>query len=292
MSISSSAVLVSLNVSVWPASTIDKEVTNKVLDDAMAHQSAGKFKKDLFAGTSLRKNIENRAARVRQFHAKHTIPWADKGDRLLPTALFLDYKTMIDKEQREFNAMCETFFDAYPQLCSEAPVNMGKLFKKDDYPDLDVVRGRFGFRSKISPLPEAGDFRLDVSNQEVADQVADIKAKYDADMQTRLAEAMRDPWDRLHKMLTTISTKLTDDKDAATEDAKGKRYHDTLITNPLDLCELLGKLNITKDPKLEDARRQLEDTMRSTDIEVIKASPDVRESIKAKVDTILGKFDW
>ena len=60
MSISSSAVLVSLNVSVWPASTIDKEATNKVLDDAMAHQSAGKFKKDLFAGTSLRKDIENR----------------------------------------------------------------------------------------------------------------------------------------------------------------------------------------------------------------------------------------
>lgn len=284
MSISSSAVLVSLNVSVWPASTIDKEATNKVLDDAMAHQSAGKFKKDLFAGTSLRKDIENRAARVRQFHAKNTIPWADKGDRLLPTSLFLEYKAAIDQEELGFNAMCQDFFDAYPQLCAQAPVNMGKLFKRDDYPTLDVVRGRFGFRSKISPLPEAGDFRLDVSSQEIADQVADIKAKYDADMQIRLAEAMRDPWDRLHKMLTTISAKLTDDKD--------KRYHDTLITNPLDLCALLGKLNITKDPKLEDARRELEDTMRSTDIEVIKASPDVRESIKAKVDTILGKFDW
>ena len=32
--------------------------------------------------------------------------------------------------------------------------------------------------------------------------------------------------------------------------------------------------------------------MRHADIEVIKSSPDVRESIKAKVDTILGKFDW
>ena len=61
---------------------------------------------------------------------------------------------------------------------------------------------------------------------------------------------------------------------------------------PLELCALLGKLNITKDPKLEDARLQLEATMRHADIEVIKSSPDVRESIKAKVDTILGKFDW
>ena len=286
MSISSSAVLVSLNISVWPASTIDKEVTTRVLDDAMAHQNAGKFKKDLLAGTSLRKDIENRAARARQFHAKQTIPWADKGDRLLPTCLFLEYKQTIDKELLEFNGMCEEFFQAYPTLCAAAPVNMGKLFKRDDYPDLDVVRGRFGFRSRISPLPEAGDFRLDVSNQEIADQIADIKTKYDADMQARLADAMRDPWDRLHKMLTTISSKLTDDK------SEGKRYHDTLVTNPLELCALLGKLNITKDPKLEDARLQLEATMRHADIEVIKSSPDVRESIKAKVDTILGKFDW
>jgi len=286
MSISSSAVLVSLNISVWPASTIDKEVTTKVLDDAMAHQNAGKFKKDLLAGTSLRKDIENRAARARQFHAKNTIPWADKGDRLLPTSLFLEYKQTIDKELLEFNGMCEEFFQAYPSLCAAAPVNMGKLFKRDDYPDLDVVRGRFGFRSRISPLPEAGDFRLDAGNQEIADQIADIKTKYDADMQARLADAMRDPWDRLHKMLTTISSKLTDDK------SEGKRYHDTLVTNPLELCALLGKLNITKDPKLEDARLQLEATMRHADIEVIKSSPDVRESIKAKVDTILGKFDW
>lgn len=286
MSISSSAVLVSLNISVWPASTIDKEVTTRVLDDAMAHQNAGKFKKDLLAGTSLRKDIENRAARSRQFHAKQTIPWADKGDRLLPTCLFLEYKQTIDKELLEFNGMCEEFFQAYPTLCAAAPVNMGKLFKREDYPDLDVVRGRFGFRSRISPLPEAGDFRLDVSNQEIADQIADIKTKYDADMQARLADAMRDPWDRLHKMLTTISSKLADDK------SEGKRYHDTLVTNPLELCALLGKLNITKDPKLEDARLQLEATMRHADIEVIKSSPDVRESIKAKVDTILGKFDW
>jgi hypothetical protein len=286
MSISSSAVLVSLNISVWPASTIDKEVTTRVLDDAMAHQNAGKFKKDLLAGTSLRKDIENRAARSRQFHAKQTIPWADKGDRLLPTCLFLEYKQTIDKELLEFNGMCEEFFQAYPSLCAAAPVNMGKLFKREDYPDLDVVRGRFGFRSRISPLPEAGDFRLDAGNQEIADQIADIKTKYDADMQARLADAMRDPWDRLHKMLTTISSKLTDDK------SEGKRYHDTLVTNPLELCALLGKLNITKDPKLEDARLQLEATMRHADIEVIKSSPDVRESIKAKVDTILGKFDW
>jgi len=51
-------------------------------------------------------------------------------------------------------------------------------------------------------------------------------------------------------------------------------------------------LNVTKDPLLENARRSLELTMLGVDIEAIKESPDVRSSVKAKVDDILSKFDW
>jgi hypothetical protein len=55
---------------------------------------------------------------------------------------------------------------------------------------------------------------------------------------------------------------------------------------------LLTKLNVTGDPKLEEARRQLEQAMVGADIEAIKESPIVRETMKSRVDTILSKFDW
>ena len=281
MSISASAVLVELNISVWPASKIDKEITNKVNFDAGAVHGASQTKKNLFAGTNMRSNIEKLAARVRLYHNQCTLPWADKGERMLPTALFMDYKQTMDDYNNTFQMMCSEFFTAYPSLVAAAPVALQGLFKAEDYPDIEDVRTKFGFRRAVKPLPEAGDFRLDIPAQDLKE----IRDEYEQQYSNKLADAMRAPWERLHAMLITLSTKMADE-------GEGKRYHDTLISNPLELCELLTKLNVTKDPKLEDARRQLELTMLGANIEVIKESTDARVELKSKVDAILGKFSW
>lgn len=287
MSIASSAVLVELNISVWPASKVDKEITEQVNNDAGAVYGAAQTKKNLFAGTSMRKDIEKFAARVRLFHNQHTLPWADKGERLLPTALFMDYKQTMDNYAQTFDVMCQNFFTAYPTLVQQAQANLGSMYKADDYPDIEEVQTKFGFRRAVSPLPEAGDFRLDVN---IAD-LEEMKQEYTRKFDERLADAMRAPWDRLHRILEDMSSKLTDEVDANGEVAK-KRYHETLVTNAQELCTLLTKLNVTKDPKLEEARRSLEITMLGADIESIKESPEVRSDLKHRVDDILKRFDW
>jgi len=284
MSISSSALLVELNISVWPASKLDREVTDKVNTDASAVRGASQTKKNLFAGTSLRKDISDFAARVRLYHNKHTLPWADKGERMLPTALFMDYKQTINGFEQTFNMMCTNFFVEYPRLVVDAPNNLGSMYKAEDYPEIEEVRMKFGFRRAVKPIPESGDFRLDIP----AHDLAEMKNDYEKQYSDRLVEAMREPWERLHKMLVGMSEKLTDIEG---DDSK-KRYHDTLISNPIELCGLLTKLNVTNDPKLEEARRQLELTMLGADIESIKEDADSRSALKSKVDAILGKFDW
>ena len=284
MSISSSALLVELNISVWPASKLDREITDKVNTDASAVRGASQTKKNLFAGTSLRKDISDFAARVRLYHNKHTLPWADKGERMLPTKLFMDYKQTMNGFEQTFNMMCNNFFIEYPRLVAEAPTNLGTMYKAEDYPDLTDVRLKFGFKRTVKPVPEAGDFRLDIPAYDLEEMRSEFTKQHD----TKLAEAMREPWERLHKMLVGMSEKLTDIEG---DDSK-KRYHDTLISNPIELCGLLTKLNVTNDPKLEEARRQLELTMLGADIESIKEDADSRSALKSKVDAILGKFDW
>jgi hypothetical protein len=274
---------VELNISVWPASKLDREITDKVNTDASAVRGASQTKKNLFAGTSLRKDISDFAARVRLYHNKHTLPWADKGERMLPTALFMDYKQTINGFEQTFNMMCSNFFIEYPRLVAEAPTNLGTMYKAEDYPDLTDVRLKFGFRRTVKPVPEAGDFRLDIP----AHDLDEMRSEFLKQQDNKLAEAMREPWDRLHEMLVGISEKLTD-KDG---EAK-KRYHDTLITNPIELCGLLTKLNVTNDPKLEEARRQLELVMIGADIEDIKEHADSRIELKSKVDDILKRFEW
>jgi hypothetical protein len=284
VSISSSALLVELNISVWPASKVDREITDKVNTDAGAVRGASQTKKNLFAGTSLRKDISDFAARVRLFHNKHTLPWADKGERMLPTALFMDYKQAMNGYEHSFNMMCNNFFLEYPRLVSEAPQALQGLFKAEDYPDIEEVKLKFGFRKAVKPLPESGDFRLDIP----AHDLEEMKNDYEQQYSNRLAEAMREPWDRLHKTLVGMSEKLTDIEG---DDSK-KRYHDSLISNPLELCQLLTKLNVTKDPKLEEARKQVELTMLGASIEDIKEDADSRSELKSKVDAILNKFTW
>lgn len=286
MSITSSAVLVEMNISVWTANKLDKGETEKVIIGASAVKDAAQVRKNLMAGTSMRKDIADYAAGCRLWHNTRTLPWADKGARLMPTSLFMEYKQEANVRRDTFNTMVDNFIAQYPALVQTAQNYLGGLFKAEDYPDAEEVRSKFGFRLVFSPVPESGDFRIQVGQQDLDD----LRTQYENNFNERLTEAMREPWDRLHKLLTGMSEKLTDAQDEDTQ-AK-KRYHDTLITNATSLCGLLTHLNVSKDPQLEAARRQLEQTMLGADIDSIKESPEVRASMKSKVDAILSQFQW
>jgi hypothetical protein len=283
MSITNSSILVEMNLSVWTASKIDKQATENVTCDAGANRNAAKVHKNLMAGTNLRKDISNYAMAANTWHRSLTVPWADKGNRLLPTSLFLTYKTEANERRDRFNAMVEEFITNYPALVQNAQHELGTLFNVNDYPSADEVRSKFGFRLVFSPVPEAGDFRLDVG----AKEMEELRAQYEDSFKERIAEAMREPWDRLHKLLTVMSDKLVEP-----EGDDKKVYHETLVTNAEAMCELLTHLNVTQDPTLEAARVQLVQVMTGADIIDMRESPAVRADIKSQVDSILSQFNW
>ncbi len=285
MSISSSAVLVELNISVWTANKLDKGATDIVLASNSASSGSAQVRKNLMAGTDKRKKIADYAARARLYHNQTTLSWSDKGARLLPTSLFMDYKQNMNVYQSNMTTMIEDFYANYADLIDLAKHHMGDLFNPYDYPSIEELRSKFGFRLVFSPLPEGGDFRLDIPKADMDE----LGQQYESAFNDRLKDAMREPWEKLHKNLVHISEKLTD---VEGDDDTKKRYHDTLITNAQELCGLLTHLNITKDPMLENARRSLELTMLGVDIEDIKEHAEVRQSVKSKVDDILKKFDW
>ncbi len=285
MSIESSAMLVELNISVWTANKVDRNATRKVAADNYASSDAGLFKKNLMAGTHLRKEIADYAASCRLWHNMRTLPWSDRGPRLLATSLFFDYKTEANARQQYFMSKRDQFIKEYPTLKDTAQTNLGAMFDPMDYPDVDTVASKFDFRLVFSPVPSSGDFRLDLPAQEMAE----MRAQYDSAFDKRLAEAMREPWDRMHDVLTSMTSKLADvEADPETK----RRWHDTFITNAQDMCQMLTHLNVTKDPKLEEARRKLERAIYNVSIEDIKESAETRIDVKAKLDDILKSYNW
>lgn len=283
MSITSSSVLTELNISVWTANKLDRATTNKLTSDSRASTDAAQVRKNLMAGTTLRKDIADFAAGCRLWHNSRTLPWSDRGARLLPTSLFMAYKQEANARRDRFNQMVTQFLTDYPQLKAQAQQHLGDLFDEADYPDADEVASKFGFRLVFSPVPESGDFRLDIPAQELDE----MRKEYDTNFVSRVEEAMRTPWEQLHKMLTAMSDKLTE-----VEGEDKRRWHDTFITNAHEMCQMLTHLNVTKDPKLEDARRKLETALVGVDIDDIKEDEFVRAEVKTKVDAILSGFDW
>lgn len=284
MSISASSVLVEQTIRVWTGNKVDKAATQKVTEDNSAVSNAARVKKNLLAGTSMRKEIEEFAAACRRWHASKTLPWADQGARLLPTSLFMEYKSEANTRRMQFDSMVEDFLAEYPTLVRTSQVYLGTLFNPDDYPSVEELRHKFEYKLVFSPVPEAGDFRLDVSHEDLAE----MRTQYEQSYNSRLNDAMQEAWGRLHNVLTTISEKLTDNKDP---NAK-KRYHDTLLGNANELCAMLTHLNVTNDPELERARRSLEGVLVGASMESIKGSSHARADLKSKVDDVLKQFEW
>ena len=284
MSITSSAVLVELNISVWTANKLDKGATDEVLvSNGATVADAAQVRKNLMAGTTARKAIADYAAGCRLWHNTRTLPWADKGPRILPTSLFMDYKQELNVRRDTFLHMRKQFGVDYPALVQTAANYMGNLHDPADYPSVEEVMAKFDFRVVFSPVPESGDFRLDIPQQDLED----MRRSYDDAFDARLAEAMCTPWNKLHDMLTGMSAKLTEG-----DDETKRRWHDTFVTNAQELCSMLTHLNITKDPKLEAARRQLEVALLGADIDDIKVNEGTRAELKSKVDAILKGYEW
>jgi hypothetical protein len=286
MSISSSAVLVEMNISVWTATKLDREETNKLTTENEATRDAAQVHKNLMAGTTLRKEIADYAAGCRLWHNTRSLPWADKGARLLATSLFFNYKSEANIRRDTFLRMRDQFCSFYPDWLDQQAAghrNLGKMFNISDYPHVEEVRNKFDFRLVFSPVPESGDFRLDIPEQDLAE----MRSSYDEAFDQRMADAMRSPWEQLHKMLQGMSAKLVEG-DAESK----KRWHDTFVTNAVDLCALLTHLNVTKDPMLEKARRDLENMMLGMNIDDIKESSLIRSDLKVEVDKMLKTYDW
>jgi hypothetical protein len=276
--IQNSSMLVDLNISVWTGRKQDKRVSEEIDAAKSTKTKAGNYHKKLLAGTDRLDSLQKLVAGIRIWHYQQTLPWSDGGSRLLPMKNFFDYKTMLADYEQQFNDAVEDFLREYPTLVSAAAFQLGDLFDADEYPDASQLVGKFKFRYVFLPVPEVGDFRIDVNEQHKTELVAQYESFY----QNKLTEATKEVWDRLHECLAKMSDKL------AGEDKQ--IFRDSLVNNAVEMCDLLTKLNVTNDTKLEMARKKLESALVGVTPKDLRDDDALRLDTKAKVDEILSMF--
>lgn len=285
VNIATSSMLVELSISCWTARKLDKKVSEEIDQAKNTKGKAGNYHKHLLAGNPHLDAVNRYAAKVRLWNTQQTIPWSDNGGRIVTMENLFNggYKQQLDAHKTEFERLAESFVQVYPTLISAAAFQLGDLFDRDEYPEPEVVSKKFKFNYTLMPLPTSGDFRIDIAEQAKAELVS----HYEAQFSDRLNSAMRDLWGRLHDCLTHMSDRLT-----VEEDGKRRVFHGTMLTNARELVGLLKRLNVTNDPKLEEARRDLEHALINADTETIKESDYVRDNVKQKVDAIINKYNW
>tara|TARA_R110000803_G_scaffold43722_1_gene93084 strand:- start:4904 stop:5746 length:843 start_codon:yes stop_codon:yes gene_type:complete len=274
-SIASSAVLVDLNISVWTARKLDKTVSKEIDIDKNTTTKAGNYNKHLLAGAGELERITKLSTEIRDWHTRQTLPWSDTGTRLLPMTNFFDYKNQLAEYEGLFKERVESFLTNYPKIITVMAYRLGKLFNREDYPDVDVIAKRFNLKQTIMPVPEAGDFRVNVDT-DMKDQ---LENEYQKAYDDRVNHAMNDAWSRVHKTVEHIVERLSgNDK---------KIFRDSLVDNALDLTQLLTKLNVTKDPRLEQVRVKLEKSLMGVSPSELREHADLRADIVQKVNSIM-----
>jgi len=282
-SISSSAVLVDLNISVWTGRKMDKKVSAEIDADHSTQVRAGNYNKALMAGAQELEAVNKYAGATRSWHGQQTLPWSDAGTRLVPTMRLFDYKTELATREREFEHLVNEFLIAYDTLVQGAQFRLGSLFNADEYPPRDVVASKFGFRYVFSPLPTSGDFRVDIGNE----GLAELKQQFDTNQDRYIQQAMLDVWLRVKDVAERLSNQLRVDDSGG----KGKLYQSTL-DGALELCEMLRSMNLTNDPELEQVRKNLQMTLQGVDLKELKKDEQVRLSVKSEIDDLISKFNF
>jgi len=275
--------LIKATVSVWDARRLDKRVTEETNEAHGAAKEAGRYRKHLLGGP---KEAATHAAALaagaafREALKGETLPWTDKGVRLLPTANYSRCVDAMRAARRRFLDAVEAFLRDYPAQRDRAKALLNGMYREEDYPTVEELRDRFSCSLDFSPLPARGDFRIDLG----AEQVEEIERATEERIRDATAKAVQDAWHRLRTVVAKLKARLSEQK----PDGKSPRFHDTLVGNVGDVCDVLGRLNVTDDPALEEIRAKAKAELATLDPETLRKAPAARQ---AAVKTAGGVLD-
>jgi hypothetical protein len=326
------AMLVTLNISSWTARKYDKKVSKEVADSHNADLSAGRYNKHLLpttaditkqqlkaAGKKAKvvespnsyKDLMQHIGEIRAWHYENTLPWADDGKRVLTIANYYPYMDGMRKKQHQFDTLLDAFVRDYPVLKAEAQRILNGMFNSADYPE--TVRERFDFAFRIDPVPAGGDWRVELSDEEIKVLAASTEARAREAFENAQADAVK----RLYEVVANIHNRLSTEEQCDKCKGKGETietrkrpkkgqkvtcwicggsgkngatFRDTLIENAKSVVDVLKRINLADDPKLEEYRAWTEQLAMSNDPATLRDNQDARAKTAQEAQAILAKM--
>ena len=266
------AMLASLNISLWQARKMDAKATADVIASANAESDAGRFNKALVAKTALA-SVRRVVNAARQTHAYNTAAWAT-GSQILAGTNHARYSDAMRKHRLDFESAVRDFVAEYPSYISQARARLGSMFEARDYPTANVIAREFSFDVEIMPISESSDFRIvEMSKADQDKARMDIAARNDK----RLADSTADVWQRVQKRVEHLRDKLAGyDPDKP----KASPFRDSCIDGLRAQIEILPALNIAGNADLVALARDIESDLLRVEPQELRDDNNARAAVQ------------
>lgn len=275
-SIQQKAVLVALTIKAPPETRQDVTIDNDIQQLTTAVAGNFKLAKKLFPKDFLRQ-CKKILGKARNDWYYNTVPWDDRGWRLLPVANHLNLSTILKNHKDNLETAVKELKNKYETILKDAPNRLGKLYDARDYPDPEAFVKEFALEWSIKPVPSAGHLVAEISSSDLDEARKEIEAQ----VEDNLKAAHADLWNRLHDVVKHLAVTLKD------PDAK---FKNTLVGNVEKLCDLIEPLNLTNDQALSDSAKEIKDALASLDPDQLRTDPTIRSEAAKKAEEQLNSI--
>ena len=221
---------------------------------------------------------------VYAYHRKHTLPYVDAGPRILPSDNYMDYTQEMKHLITKVDNLLNQWMPSYDLLVAQDVMyrNAGHAAGRatvDDYPSAEKFAQAMSVEYRFQPMPDSRHFLFDLSDEDMA--------AFDAAEQEAIATANADTVARMLKPLHSLVERLKE-----YQGQKGERFHNSLIQNVIEGCDLAQKLSITPSEELTNEISSLRAAAQAclADVEIIKGSANARASAKARLEEVAKRM--
>jgi hypothetical protein len=260
----------------------DKRISERVTTEEGMSRDRGKFQKEIIAKSAL-DGLTKFSNETRTEHYRRTLPWADDGARVLPTAGYFQYAEWMRKQEAAWPAVVDTFIYAYDDAIEASRVALGSAFSYNDYPTTRELRNKLAFRWTVRPVPTGDDFRCSLASGEVQAITANLNAQWE----DTIRQGMNDVWSRLRDVVGKLAERL---KLYDANNPKANPFRDTLVSNVLDVLDIVPALNLMGDSRVDDFCARIRRELTVNDAQALRDNMFTREDVAQRAEAIFNQM--
>jgi len=288
MSIKDHALIVSLTVNKPQMTQKDDKATVDAEQANNAH-GAGQYRKDLYPKHLVQPILTVEAA-ARSYIESTTYMW-NRGQYLLPTTRFMTFADRLSKFELEFNQTVTAFLNNWANVMAQAQQSQGALFDPSVYPDLTDLKQAFRFRVIYTPVTDAGDFRVQLQEEELTM----LRQQTEAAVQESMTALLKEPLARLRTALTKLhevsgkADRAVINKRTGVEEIRAPIFRDSVCDNVIEEIALLHDFaDMLPDDVLQVAQTVTNVLPRPQEL---RDNPDKRNVVHQQTNALLSVID-